>query len=283
MGIEENKATLKRLFDEVWNNNNLDAVDECFADNFLRHNIGGGTIDLKVYKQFLVQIRNSFPDIHRTLDDMVAEGDQIAFSFTWTGTDTRGFRGSPTGKRLVVKECYITRFEKGKIVEIKQYADRLGMSQELGSIPTTEEIQAQKQKEEKEKENKEIIRQMYDFINKGKWESYHELLSPDFVVHGSGSEMSFDQNKQLDAEIQTAFPDFRVTLQNMISEGDKVAFQLIAEMTHMGTFMGAAPTGKQLKMTATYIVRIVDNKILDWYGNNDSLRLNQQLGLTSPE
>jgi steroid delta-isomerase-like uncharacterized protein len=131
-------------------------------------------------------------------------------------------------------------------------------------------------------ENKEVIRQMYNLASKGKWDAIYELYSPDFVVHTGKREMTLEETKRFDDAVRTAFPDTKVTVHNMIGEGDKVAFQLTTEMTHTGTFMGAAPTGKQLTMNATYIVRIVDNTIAEWWGNNEFPLLIQQLGITLP-
>lgn len=131
-------------------------------------------------------------------------------------------------------------------------------------------------------ENKEIIRQICRLNNQGDFDAYFELYSPDFVAHTGDGEMSFTQTKWFDEVVQSAFSDIRITIDNMIGEGDKVAFQQVAEMTHTGIFLGAEPTGKRLKVRATYIVRIVDNKIMEWWGNNEFPLLMQQLGITPP-
>jgi predicted ester cyclase len=63
-------------------------------------------------------IIKNMPDCHITVDDMVAEGDKVAFRITITGTETGGSGNMPpTNKRTVVKEAYFARLKTGKIVE----------------------------------------------------------------------------------------------------------------------------------------------------------------------
>ena len=140
MSTEENKATIRRIYDE-FNKGNYDIVDECFADDFKVVRNSGLVLDRDGLKNFLVGIQNGIPDLQRTLNDIVAEGDNVAFNFTWTGTDKNGIGGAPaTGKQLTIKEAYFSRFKNGKIVEYKQFSDTLVMLQQGGFLPPTQEI-----------------------------------------------------------------------------------------------------------------------------------------------
>ena len=125
MDIEENKALIIRFWDEV-NKGNLSIVDECFADNFVRYAADGQTMDRDGYKNFATGLLNHFPDIHCTVDDIVAEEDRVAFRFTWTATvqnDTPD--GSyKKGEQIKVTEDYFCRLENGKIVEFKNLIGR---------------------------------------------------------------------------------------------------------------------------------------------------------------
>ena len=285
MGIEENKKTLQRLFDEVWNNENLDAMDECFTEDFVRHGIGGTSIDLKTYKEFLVNTHKAFPDIHRSLDEMVAEGDKIAFSFTWTGTDTGGFTGTPTGKKLAVEECYITRFENGKIVEIKQHADALGMLRELGVIPTMKEIQAQKQKEKTEEENKKLIQEYYDeVINKADYTNIDKYLHDDFGGDTSRGAVSGKEAHIQHFETPRAIcPDLYLTINRMVEEGDTVVIHITTTGTHTGIdAYGKPASGKKINFSGINIYDFKDGKIVKGTAVGDMLGLCQQLGVYPP-
>ena len=283
MGIEENKETLKRLFDEVWNNNNLDAVNKCFAENFVRYGIGGTSIDLNTYKQFLVTMRKTTPDIYRSLDEMVAEGDKIAFSFTWTGTDIGGWGGRPpTGKKLSAEECYIARFENGKIVEIKQHADPMGLFQELGIIPTMAEIQTQKQKEKTEEENKNVIRRLVEEVyDKGDLSIIPELIDTDYCyVHPMGLEIKgiegFSQFIQM---LYGAFSDFHMVLQDMIAENDNVGINNALSGTLTGKFGEYEPTGNKVNLTESMFFTLKDGKVVEQKAYTDGLSFMQQAGI----
>ena len=140
MSVEENKEIIKKVFEE-YNKGNYSVIDEYFADNFQIVRNSGVILDKNGYKNFTAMILKGIPDIQRTMGDMVAEGDNIAFNFTWTGTDTGGIGDSlATGKHFTMKEAYFCRLENGKIVEFKQYSDTLVMLQQGGILPTTPEI-----------------------------------------------------------------------------------------------------------------------------------------------
>ena len=125
MGIEENKALIIRFWDEV-NKGNLSVVDECFADNFVRYAADGQTMDRDGYKNFATGLMNHFPDIHFTVDDIVAEGDKVAFRFTWTATSQNDAPDGSIkkGQQIKVTEDYFCHLEKGKIVEFKNLIGR---------------------------------------------------------------------------------------------------------------------------------------------------------------
>ncbi len=117
MSIQENKAIIRRIWDEV-NKGNLGVIDEYFADNFVRHAHDMKTMDRAGYKGMSAMILKAMPDCRITIDDMVAEGEKVAFRMTVTGTDTGGWgKAAPTGKPSITKETYFARFEGDKVVE----------------------------------------------------------------------------------------------------------------------------------------------------------------------
>jgi predicted ester cyclase len=117
MSVEENKGIILHIWNEC-NRGNLAVIDECFADNFVRYAHDGTTMDRAGYRKMSAMILKNMPDCHVTIDDMVAEGDKVAFRITITGTETGGWGNMPpTNKRTVTKETYFARLENGKIVE----------------------------------------------------------------------------------------------------------------------------------------------------------------------
>jgi steroid delta-isomerase-like uncharacterized protein len=116
---ERNKAIIYHLI-EQWNKGNLAVFDECFADSFTRCGQGVPNMDKAGYKRFCSMIMRGNPDIQMKIDDIIAEGDRVAFCWTLTGTNTaESFGKPPTGKRFSITEDYFVRFADGKIVEFK--------------------------------------------------------------------------------------------------------------------------------------------------------------------
>src|SRR5512143_1050905 len=100
-----------------------------------------------------------------------------------------------------------------------------------------------------EQENLSLVRRYIDqFVNDGDMASADELLATDYkrYLSPSAPPLTAAQQKQRIAGLHAAFPDFRLTIEDMLAEGDRVAFRGVIRGTHEGAFMGIAPTGKQL-------------------------------------
>ncbi len=81
----------------------------------------------------------------------------------------------------------------------------------------------------------------------------------------------------MDNPLRAAFPDLHQTIEEQISEGDKVAYRWTARGTHQGGLMGIAPTGNRVTFTGISIARLVDGKIEEIWENHDALGMMQQL------
>jgi len=138
MSAEENKAVIRRLIEEAFNKGNMAVVDECTAADFVHH---GAALELKgpeLIKQLVTILRTAFPDLHFTIDDIVAEGDMVAHRFTYRGTFKGEMSGiAPTGKQFTQTAAAFTRFVGGKQAEAWQYGDSLSFYQQLGVTPPT--------------------------------------------------------------------------------------------------------------------------------------------------
>jgi steroid delta-isomerase-like uncharacterized protein len=84
--------------------------------------------------------------------------------------------------------------------------------------------------------------------------------------------------KQVIAAYRAAFPDVHITIEDLVSEGDKVAERWTMRGTHKGEFAGIPATGKQVTSTGLVIVRIADGKVAEIWGASDQLGLMRQLG-----
>ncbi len=133
MSTEENKAVVRRAIDEVVNKGDLAVVDEILASNYVYHFPTHDIEGPEGFKEFINAMRTAFPDLHVTIEDLIAEGDTVAACFTMRGTFKGELMGmAPTGKQLVFPEAVIIRFENGKEVEATAYANMLSFNEQLG-------------------------------------------------------------------------------------------------------------------------------------------------------
>ena len=137
MSTEDNKAIVRRLIEEGFNQRNLAIFDELYAPDFVYH-LGSTAIQgREPYKQFTLMSFAAFPDVRFTIEDQVAEADEVVTRWTWRGTHQGPFQGiPPTGKHVMVTGVGINHFAaNGMIVENWTNMDVLGLLQQLGVVP----------------------------------------------------------------------------------------------------------------------------------------------------
>ncbi len=107
MSTEENKALVRRYLEEAWNKGNVGILDELMASDYARYMSGQASpLNREGQKQRITAFHKAFPDLHLTIDDLVAEGDKVVFRITVRGTHQGAFMGiSPTGKLVTVTDA----------------------------------------------------------------------------------------------------------------------------------------------------------------------------------
>ena len=137
MSTEENKALVRRLIEEGINQKNLAVFDELCAPDFVLHNAALTVQGREAVKQFFSSYLTAIPDVHMTIEGMIAEGDTVAFRHTFRGTHKGELMGiPPTGKQVNVTGIDIIRIASDRIVEQWTNADDLGAMQQIGVIPS---------------------------------------------------------------------------------------------------------------------------------------------------
>ncbi|HVS89932.1 MAG TPA: ester cyclase [Candidatus Acidoferrum sp.] len=134
----ENKAIVRRLYEEVWNKRRVELVDELMSPSHAMHNnhLPDSGIGPEAYKREVARFVTGFPDLRFTVEDMVAENDKVAVSWTISGTHRGEFRGiPPTGKKISVEGITIHHIADGKIMDSYISLDYLGLMQQLGIAP----------------------------------------------------------------------------------------------------------------------------------------------------
>jgi predicted ester cyclase len=127
MSAEENKALVRRYFDEVVNQRNYDLIREIFSTQEMN--------PVKIERN-ITELVEAFPDVKATIEDMVAEGDSVAVRWVNRGTHKGTWRGiAPTGKKVEMCGATIFRVKDGKIVSGLGEIDFMGVLKQLGVAP----------------------------------------------------------------------------------------------------------------------------------------------------
>ncbi len=137
MSVEQNKATIRRVVEEVFNKGNMAVIPELIAPGYVyRSPMGMEFKGPDGFAQFVVMTRSAFPDVHMSVVDLFGEGEKLAGLFSISGT----FAGSmgdvkPTGNKIEQKFAIFYRFENGKESEAVEIEDMLTFYQQLGIKP----------------------------------------------------------------------------------------------------------------------------------------------------
>jgi steroid delta-isomerase-like uncharacterized protein len=131
-----------------------------------------------------------------------------------------------------------------------------------------------------EEENRALaLRFVEEVYNQGNVDAIDAFVSDDFVRHGIGGTMRGTQIiRDRATAVRIGFPDFHITIEDVLTDGDKVVLRQTHTGTHLGEFAGVEPTGKPIQTTEISILRIEDGKIREGWVNVDQLTMLRQIG-----
>lgn len=137
MSVDENKALIRRWI-ELWNAQNVAGVDDFVAADYVRHDPNVPEIrGPEGEKQLISMALAAFPDMHISVEDLIAEGAQVVGRLRLQGTQRGEWMGiPPTNKTITIEMVEVYRVSDGKIAEQWVILDALGMLQQLGVVPT---------------------------------------------------------------------------------------------------------------------------------------------------
>jgi steroid delta-isomerase-like uncharacterized protein len=292
---EKNKLIVQWIIENVWNAADLDLVSEFMTSDSVFHgdSFVGELPGVEGYTMFAVTTYTALPDVHFTIEDIVAEDDMVAIRATYTGTNTGPLMTIPaTGAPITSRTMVIYRFVDGKIQEGWIQVDALGMLVQLGLIPpmgppnyswgppssvTGDPGTREENKAIASRDPAEVWNQAdFDVIDEITAEGYIGYYDMGTVIN------SLEAYRQYVPTTLTAFPDFHITVEELFAEGDLVVFRSTASGTHLGPLGPIPSTGKAWKVTGIVIRRVVDGKIVGLWQLNDMLSLLTQIGLVPP-
>lgn len=133
-GTTGNEATVRRIFAEVINEGRIDLVDELFDADF-QTVTPQGRLDRDGFKEYTRTWRAGFPDVWCEVDEVVSEGDRIAWSIRATGTHTGDFMGIPaTGNTVDFNSLNIAELRGGRLYRHRVMMDLTKMMAQLGVL-----------------------------------------------------------------------------------------------------------------------------------------------------
>jgi steroid delta-isomerase-like uncharacterized protein len=132
-----------------------------------------------------------------------------------------------------------------------------------------------------EDQNLTTVRKLVDAFNLKNIAMYDEIYSSNLNYYGTGegAKLNLDGLKQFMSGIFTAFPDGKLTIDELIAKGDKVVYRVTYKGTQTGDMPGVPATGKVVQARSIGIVRLENGKIVEEWENFDDMGMMQQLGV----
>ena len=305
MSLEANKDVYRRFVEEVINKGDLGPVDDLFSENYVDHNPPPGAPPGRDAVRLIPTLfRGAFPDLHFSIEHIVAEGDLVATRVIGQGTNDGPFMGNPaSGKHAQWQSSGVFRISDGKIIEHWGLPDMLDLLQQLGMIPEqsqagrTERTGAEREGQRSEyhagsvrspeelASNKAVVVKVYDDgFTRGDLSISEEIMADDYVDHPPARFFSVPRSgpESLREDLKVfrvAFPDLVATADIVVAEGDLVAVKGTWVGTQEGEFFGLPPSGKKLSVTGINFFRLHDGRLAERWGSFDALSMMRQLGL----
>ena len=128
--------------------------------------------------------------------------------------------------------------------------------------------------------NMALARKVFEDVqSKGNTALIDELVTSDYVGHTPfGDIHGPDGARQFDAMLRKAFPNYQVTVEDQIAQGDRVATRWTCRGTNKGEFQGMPPTGKSMEVSGMTIFRIANGKLVEGWNIPDVYGVLQQIG-----
>jgi steroid delta-isomerase-like uncharacterized protein len=283
---QANKALARRYYRELMSEGNLAFVDEFMAPEFIFTNpTHPEPYRGAEFKDLVSMLHSAFPDLHFTVEHLLAEGDTVVGHWTargtHTGTPLKTLKGDipAKGRPFAIDGMSWLRIVNSKFVEARINEDTIGLLQQIGAFPGSDVPV-----EEPSTKTNEVLVQRYfnELMNQGKLEVADEIFASNFAFRIPTRPepiRGIEEMKGFVTELRTGFPDIEFTIERQIAEKDKVAVRWYISGTHKGTFLGIPATGNPVKDQGVDIFCITKDKISEIWVNENDFGLMQQLGV----
>jgi steroid delta-isomerase-like uncharacterized protein len=287
---QTNAEIVQRVADEIWNQGDLTAADELFANDFVNNDPNpGGVTDLEGYKKWVSKWRAAFPDCHVEVHDLISEGDKVGARYTVTGTHQGELFGvAASGVQVTMKGINIYRLDDGKIAEVHRSYDLLGVGQQVGYFePLPEEAFpfsfARRTKPgdfrwgepstvtgdagDPESNKALCVREVEEGWNRGNVAAVLESVAPTFVWHSIYPEVTDYESYVQWVKDHNSDEPTQITIEALIAEADKVVDLYSADL------------GGGMTLSGSRISRFVDGKLVEMWRIENVLHALVAMGL----
>jgi|ERR1051325_1201534 steroid delta-isomerase-like uncharacterized protein len=135
---EQNKAVVRRVFENHWNMKNAALVSDLFAPTVTLHTPDGALTGLEGASLLLQTYGQAFPDFHLAIEEMIAEADKVVVRYAFTGTHLGFLADIPaSGKRAAVSGITIFRVVDGRVTDGNFLWDKYALLQQVGALGST--------------------------------------------------------------------------------------------------------------------------------------------------
>ena len=134
MSSEQNKRVFQTIIEEALNNGHFDVIDGLFAPGYHEHQFGMKPT-VEGMKEDFAYLRRAFPDLHLTIEELIADDTTVWGRMVARGTNLGPFMGPPTGRRIEITVIDILHFADGLIIEHWGTPDRFAAMAQLGLLP----------------------------------------------------------------------------------------------------------------------------------------------------
>jgi steroid delta-isomerase-like uncharacterized protein len=226
------------------------------------------------------------PDFRAELIRSAVDGERVWAEWGWHGTRTDGSRLELSGvtilgvraERIVWGRLYMEMIETGG-GDIREAMERM-----TSAPPPNAEGSAGRAGEAQPsgaETNKVVARRFGEEVwGRGDVRAADEVLAEDFIEHNPvpGQGPGREGHKQVLKVWRAAFPDLRISVDDLLADGDRVGLRWTAHATHRGELMGTPATGRRVTLTGIEILRIVDGRIVERWSEFNNTEMLQQLG-----
>ncbi len=289
---EKNKETVRIIWEEIVNGGEMERAEQLLSPDYIYHAPGGEDIH-GIERGFIApleKLRRAFPDLVCRVDDMIAEGDLVVHRWSAGGTHLDEYAGvPPTGGSISMTGIVVSRLEAGVVVEDWSNTDELGVLQQLGRFPAREagdytwgKTSLADDEPCLTQESRNLYLSELDLVWKEKRiDAVDELFSPDFVNHDPAWPEITDRNgyRGWVEEWHEQAPGMQISLEQLVVEDDRAASRWTARWTDAAGLGGLPPSGRELTVSGTDIIRCAGGVIVERWWAKDILGVLKQAGL----